>query len=205
MIKVFYGDDRVRAQREIVKFLGTKDYEIIEGSELTPEDLPNIFAGATLFGKSDRRILIRDFFAADKETQEQLAQYINTPHRVAFLESKVDKRLPAYKTISRDVEFYECKAPEPDKWLAFDIYNTAKRDGKKALEMYAKIQNTADVKMLVAQFASQAMKDYAARPGAKEKRALVELSRLDNQLSDRTISPQLLLQAFLLELSSLLA
>ena len=42
MIKVFYGDDRVRAKNAITKFLGDK-YEIIDATDLTPSDLPNAF------------------------------------------------------------------------------------------------------------------------------------------------------------------
>ena len=61
MIKFFYGDDRVRAKQSIEQFLGTKDYEIIEGTDLTPADLPSIFLGNSLFADT-RTILIRARF-----------------------------------------------------------------------------------------------------------------------------------------------
>ena len=70
MIKFFYGDDRVRAKQAIESFLGTKDYEVIEGADLTSSDLPSIFLGNSLFA-STRAILIRDF-ATNKPAYEKL-------------------------------------------------------------------------------------------------------------------------------------
>ena len=61
MIKVFYGDDRVKAKQEISKLLGN-DYEVLDGPEINTNDLPSIFLGTTLFA-SKRSILIRDFTA----------------------------------------------------------------------------------------------------------------------------------------------
>ena len=62
MIKFFYGEDRVRAKQAIEKFLGDTNYEIIEGADLTPADLPSIFLGNSLFADT-RSILIRDLTA----------------------------------------------------------------------------------------------------------------------------------------------
>ena len=42
MIKVYYGDDRVRAKKDIEAFL-RDEYEVVEGAELTAEDLPSLF------------------------------------------------------------------------------------------------------------------------------------------------------------------
>ena len=70
MIKFFYGDDRVRAKKAIEKFLGTADYEIIEGADLSPTDLPSIFLGNSLFTDT-RAILIRDL-TTNKPVYEKL-------------------------------------------------------------------------------------------------------------------------------------
>ena len=50
MIKIFTGNDRVRALKAIAQFLG-EDYEVFDGANLEPHDLPNIFWGTSLFGE----------------------------------------------------------------------------------------------------------------------------------------------------------
>lgn len=202
MIKIFYGDDRVRAQKEIIDFLGTTDYEIIEGAELSPADLPSIFLGNSLFADK-RSILIRDL-TSNKLVYEKLPDYTSTPHNVAILELKLDKRSAVYKTIKDKIEFKEFTLPKnPNLNLVFDIYRTAKHDGEKAIKMLAKIQNDEDPIMFCGLLISQALKDFKARQGTKEKRVLTELSKLDLDLKSTSLSPWLLIQSFLLRLSSL--
>ena len=201
MIKIFYGDDRVRAQQELVKILGP-DYEIIEGTDLEPMDLPSLFLGNSLF-TSTRAILIRDF-AANKPAYEKLPDYLNTPHDIVILESKLDKRSTTYKTIKDNIEIKEFTFPKnPNFNLVFDIYRTAKHDGKKAVKMLAKIQNEEDPIMFCGLLISQALKDFKAHQGTKEKRALAELSKLDLDLKSTSLPSWLLVQSFLLRLSSL--
>lgn len=202
MIKVFYGEDRVRAKQEIEKFFGTKDYEIIEGTDLTPADLPTIFLGTSLFADS-RAILIRDF-TTNKPVYEKLVDYLNTPHKVVILETKLDKRSATYKALKDKIEFKEFVLPKnPNFGLVFDIYRTAKHDGKKAVKMLEKIQNEEDPIMFCGLLISQALKDFKNHQGTKEKRALLELSKLDLDLKSTSLPSWLLVQSFLLRLSSL--
>lgn len=202
MIKVFYGDDRVRAKAEIIKFLNAKDYEIIEGTDLTPADLPSIFLGNSLFA-STRAILIRDF-TTNKPAYEKLPEYLNTPHQIAILDAKIDKRSATYKTLKDQIEFQEFTLPKnPNLNLVFDIYRTAKRDGKKAVKMLEKIQSEEDPIMFCGLLISQALKDFNQKQGTKEKRVLRELSKLDLDLKSTSLQPWLLVQSFLLRLSSL--
>ena len=201
MIKVFYGDDRVRARQEITKFLGS-DYEIIEGVDLKISDLPSLFLGNSLFTDS-RSILVRDL-TANKEVYEKLPDYINTPHSVIILESKLNKRSSVYKTIKDQIEFKEFSLPKnPNLNLVFDIYRTAKHDGKKAVEMLEKIKTEEDPIVFCGLMISQALKDFKAHQGTKEKRVLCELSKLDLNLKSTSFQPWLLVQSFLLRLSSL--
>lgn len=202
MIKFFYGDDRVRAKQSIEQFLGTKDYEIIEGTDLTPADLPNIFLGNSLFADT-RTILIRDL-TANKLVYEKLPDYLATPHQIAILELKLDKRSAVYKTLKEQVEFQEFILPKNTNFnLVFDIYRTAKHDGEKAVKMLAKIQNEEDPIMFCGLLISQALKDFKQKQGTKEKRTLKELSKLDLDLKSTSLQPWLLVQSFLLRLSSL--
>ena len=201
MIKIFYGDDRVRAQQEIAKFLGS-NYEIIEGAELTPADLPSLFLGNSLFNDK-RTILIRDF-STNKPVYEKLPDYLATPHDIVLLELKLDKRSNTYKTIKSSLEIKEFTFPKnPNLNLVFDIYRTAKRDGKKAIKMLEKIQSEEDPIMFCGLMISQALKDFKNHQGTKEKRALRELSKLDLDLKSTSLQPWLLVQSFLLRLSSL--
>ena len=202
MIKFFYGDDRVRAKQSIEQFLGTKDYEIIEGTDLTPADLPSIFLGNSLFADT-RTILIRDL-TANKLVYEKLPDYLATPHQIAILELKLDKRSAVYKTLKEQVEFQEFILPKSTNFnQVFDIYRTAKHDGEKAVKMLAKIQNEEDPIMFCGLLISQALTDFKQKQGTKEKRTLKELSKLDLDLKSTSLQPWLLVQSFLLRLSSL--
>ena len=202
MINVFYGDDRQRIQQEIIRFLGTKDYEIIEGADLTPADLPSIFLGNSLFSEK-RAILIRDL-TVNKPVYEKIPDYLSTPHNIAILELKLDKRSATYKALKSQIEFKEFALPKnPNFGLVFDIYRTAKRDGNKAVKMLTKIQDEEDPIMFCGLLISQALKDFKAHQGTKEKRALTELSKLDLDLKSTSFPSWLLVQSFLLRLSSL--
>ena len=200
MIKVFYGDDRVKAKAEIKRFLG-KNYEVVEGAELKLRDLPDIFKGASLFSEK-RAILIKDV-SENQAVWEKIVDFSDTEHSVAIWELKLDKRKQGYKALkSAGVEMKEFKLMDPpEKKLVFDIYEMALKDGKKAVEMCKKIENTSDPYMFVGLMVSQALKKYEWRAGAKEKRALKELSKLDMQMKTTSVQPWLLVQAFLLRAS----
>ena len=119
MIRVFYGDDRVRANQEIKKILG-KNHEVIEGPEINSGDLPSIFYGASLFAP-ERQILIRDL-TTNKLVYEQLPNHLNTPHNIVLLETRLDKRSLIYKELKDQIEFRDFKLPEDKNFtLVFDI------------------------------------------------------------------------------------
>ena len=201
MIQVFYGDDRVRAKSEISKILG-ENYEVYDGPELESTDLPNLFLGNSLFSDA-RSILIRDFLA-NKTIADKLQDYLDTPHNVILFELKLDKRSTIYKTLKDQITFKEfALQKDPNLKLVFDIYKTAKTDGKKALAMLSKIKPEEDPMMFFGLLVSQAIKDYSLRQGIKEKRALKELSKLDLNLKSTSYQPWLLIESFLLRLSSL--
>ena len=201
MIRIFTGDDRVKASQEITKLLG-ESYEIIEGADLTPDSLPSVFYGNTLFS-DQRKILIRDI-SANKPVFEKLPDYLDTPHDVIIQELKLDKRSSIYKAIKdKKVQIKDFPLPEdPNFRLVFDIYRTAKTDGKKAVAMLEKIKPEEDPIMFFGLLTSQAIKDYSNRQGTKEKRVLSELAKLDMRLKSSSHDPWLLIEAFLLLLAS---
>ena len=201
MIKIFYGDDRIKATREIENLLG-KTYEIIEGPDLAPTDLLNIFQGISLFA-DNRKILIRDL-SENKPAFEKLPDYLDTKHDIILLETKLDKRSSAYKTLKSKIEIKEFSLKDPNLSLVFGIYDAAKRDGREALATLEKIKTKQDPIMFFGLLVSKALKDYAVKQGTKEKRVLKELSKLDlNLKSTSSFEPWLLIESFLLRLSSL--
>lgn len=201
MIKVFYGDDRIRAKQEIAKFLGN-DYEVLDGPDIGTNDLPSIFLGLSLF-TNQRNILIRDF-TSNKPAYDELEKYLNTPHNIILFETKLDKRTTNYKTLKDKLEFKEFKLPEnQDFRVIFDIYRTAKTDGKKAVKMLEKIKPIEDPIKFTGLLVSQALKDFSAHPGIKERQALKLLAKTDLEMKTTKVEPWLLVESFLLELSTL--
>lgn len=200
MLRIFTGDDRVRAMQEVEKLLGA-DHETIDATDLVPSDLPTIFQGASLFAAT-RHILIRDF-TANKSIAADLPKYLSTPHDIILFETKLDKRSTLYKEIKSQVEIREFKLPADANFgVVFDIYRTAKHDGKRAVAMLQGIKPTEDPIKFTGLLISQALKDFAARPqGARERRILQELSYLDLQQKTTGFDPWLLVESFLLRLS----
>ena len=201
MIKVFYGDDRVHAKAAIKDFLG-ENYEILDGTDISTNDLPNIFLGASLLSP-ERSILIRDF-TENKAIYNELPKFINSPHKIILFESKLDKRSAIYKDLKDKIEFKEFILPKnPNLNLIFDIYKTAKQNGPKAVAMLEKIKQDEDPIMFFGLLASQVIKDFSIHQGIKEKKILKELSKIDLQIKTTKVEPWLLIESFLLRLFSL--
>ena len=136
MIKIFYGDDRKAAETAAKKALGA-NFEVLEGANLEVAELPSIFLGGTLFA-SERALLIKDL-GENKPVMDEMAKYLETPHKVVIWESKLDKRTAFYKEVKDKVEIREFALPKENGFgIAKDIYNMAKRDGAKAVEMTKK-------------------------------------------------------------------
>ena len=200
MIKVFFGEDRVRAKNEIEKLLGT-DYEVIDCADLTEQSLPTIFHGATFFDNGKRHILLRDFTAnkplAD-HLAEHLPEYINTTHDIILFETKLDKRSIFYKSLKDKLEFKEFSAPTTNNFKELqDIYTTAKKSGEKAVAKLKKIEHQEDPMMFFGFLVSQAIKDFSSNPSSNQKRALKELARIDLQMKSSTVEPWLLVETAL--------
>ena len=169
MIRIFYGNDRVRARKEIDRLLG-EDYEVIEADNLERGDMDSVFLGTSLFCET-RKILIKSL-SSNKDCWLVLPSYTNTQHKVFLLEDSIDKRSVVYKELTKDknVEFKEFRlAEDVDKKLVFDIFDTAfKGNGEKAIKMCEKIQTTNDPYMFMGLMTTQAFKKMEL----KERRAI---------------------------------
>ena len=200
MLKIFTGDDRIKAMQEVQALLGN-DHETIDATNLTPSDMLNIFSGASLF-TTTRKILLRDL-AQNTAAFAELPKYLDTKNNIILLETKLDKRSATYKEIKDKVEIKEFKLPESTNFtIVFDIYRTAKRDGQKAVQMLEQIKPTEDPIKFTGLLVSQALKDFAKNPqGIKERRILKDLAKTDLQQKTTGIDPWLLVEAFLLGIS----
>ena len=201
MIRVFTGDDRVRAKKEIEKILGS-DYEVIEGVDLETDDLPTVFYGNSLF-TDKRKVLIRDL-NENKAAWEKLPEYLESPHEIIIWEGKLDKRTTVYKTIAKNVKIEEFKLFQENGYKkAAAVFQMAKRDGRRAVEMLQEMELEQEPMMFLGVMATEAVKEYAMSQGIREKRILRELSKLDMTLKSTATEPWLLIESFLIRLASL--
>ena len=203
MIKIVCGDDRVRAERMVKRQL-TEKYEVVEGAELTLDGLVNIMNGNSLFdGK--RNILIKDL-GENAELLAKICDYVNTKNNVVVWESKLDKRLNAYKKIKEaKIEVVECKGAEVVRNNeVFDILDLAVRgEGKKAVKLIEKIEKNQDAYSYRGLLVTQVLKMYDAKQGMKEKLMLKMLSELDMQTKSSQVEPWELVKIFILQISQL--
>ena len=201
MLKIFFGNDRVKAQAEIKRVLNN-NYEVVEGAELNLNDLTDVFMGGSLLA-AERKILVKDLSTV-KENFDKLVDFIDTPNDVIVWENSLDKRTNTYKQLAKKIEIKEFKLIEKiDRNLAFNIYDTAFYDGKKAVQMLAQAELTEDPYKMLGAWAWKAIDNFKRSGGTKEKRVLKELSKLDIEMKTTAYQPWVLMQAFLLRAASL--
>ena len=205
MIRVFYGDDRLKIEAEIRRYLG-EGYEVIEADTLAVVDLPTIFWGTSLLGGDERCILIKGL-GENSACFERLPDYLNTPHRVALWEEKIDKRTVAYKTLSKyGVKMDEFRLAEaPEKKMVFDVFDLAwKRKGKEAVALCERIETTNDPYMFLGLLVSQVMKKLEVGGDLGRTRKVIKaMAEVDLKMKSSTVEPWVLIKMLVLEIAVL--
>lgn len=204
MLRVFYGGNRVGAEKEIRRILG-EGYEVFEGENLTEGDLPSIFLGTSLFETEKRRILLKDV-SENRAVWEKLGEYAEMEHEVIVWELKPDKRSAGYKNLKdAGVEMREfAELQKPEAKLVFGVLDTAMRDGKKAVEMVERVELEQDPYMFFGLLVTQALKKYeATSAGMGERKLVKELAKLDIQMKSAAFEPWDLVKSFLVRVESL--
>ena len=201
MIRIFYGEDRVAAQKMAKRQLGA-EYEVIEAESLQPSDMASVFLGTSLFGET-RAILVKDL-SSNKDCWDILPNFVaDCPHNVVVWETKLDKRSTAYKALNKNksVEFKEFKlAEDPNKKVVFDILDTAMRgDGTGAMKMCEKIEQTNDPYMFMGLMVSQAVKKLQYN-NAKAPKVLKILAEADIEMKTTGIEPWKVIKIALLKI-----
>ena len=150
-----------------------------------------------------RAILIRDL-TTNRPVYDEIPKFLNTPHNIILLETKLDKRSATYKEIKDKIKIKEFSLPENQNLhIALSIFSTAKTDGKRAVAMLGQIEQNEDPIMFLGLLASQALKDFSLRHGAKEVRILKDLAKTDLAIKTTKVEPWLLIKSFLLRLKSI--
>ena len=206
MLKVYYGDDRVRAQSAIKKELGS-NYEVFEAENLQVADLDSVFWGLSLFGE-ERKILIKDL-SKNSECFEKLSDYAGTSHRVIVWEESLDKRKVAYKNLTKKkVEIKEFKVPEAvDPKAVFNVFDLAwSGQGKKAVELSREIEAENDPYMFFGLLVSQVTKKLElgmhSSAGARAAMILKKMAEIDLAMKTASMEAWLLIRTLLLEIAA---
>ena len=199
MLQVFYGDDRVRAQRDIRSILGD-EYEVFDGINLRPEDMDSIFRGTTLFAEN-RKILIRDLSENKEGCFEKLLDYKDTSHEVIVWEKKITKS----SKIAKELRCVEYKAaPIRDQNFAFNVFDQAwNGKGKRAVEMCEEVRSEEAPYQIMGAFIWKATDKLNRGSGAKAKQAVKLLAKADMDMKSSKVDPWLIVEGCLLEISSL--
>ena len=206
MLHIFYGEDRQKSDEEAKKILG-KNYENIDAENLEISDLPTIFLGTSLF-ESSRKILIKGL-ADRKDFFDELEKYVDTPHEIVVFETKINGNWTSFKKLkkNKNVDIKEHKLAEKvDRFLAFNIFDTAIRNPKQALKMLKKAEETEDAYAMLGAWASKAVTNLKSNPTSKKNRLIVkELAKIDHLLKSTKFSenPWNLLESFILRLEIL--
>ena len=182
-MKIFYGNDRLAAERGIKQVLGD-DYETIEADNLSRADMDTVFRGTSLFGDV-RKILIKNL-DENKECFNVLEQYIDTPHDIVIWLTNLDRRSVTYKALSKNKIFDEAVAGH----------------GEKALKMCAEVETTDDPYMTLGAFASSAYKKLEMRQ-RKAVEIIKILAKADLDMKRTGIDGWKLIKKALLEIAAL--
>ena len=203
MIKIFYGNDRQKAQLAIAKLLGD-DYEVIEAENITRGDMESIIKGTSLFGET-RRILLKGL-NENKECWEILPEYLETTHEMVIWLSVLDKRSTVYKAIAKrkEVEVKEfAQEAKVDRFLAFKIADEAfAGHGARAVKMCEQIEITDDAYMTMGAIISQAAKRLEAK-NSKAARAIQILAKADMDMKSAGVDAWSIVKIALLKIGQL--
>lgn len=205
MIHLFYGEDRLKSEKDAKKILG-EGYEVIDARDLEIENLPTIFLGTSLFSTDARKIMIKGL-SENKALFDEVEKYLDTPHEVVILEDKIPGTWASLKTLKKsdkiDLKENKFEIDESKRWLSFNIFSDALKNPEKALKTLRENEETEDPYAMLGAWTSSALKNLKQSPNnPKNKRVLKELAQIDILIKTTKYSenPWLLLESFILRL-----
>lgn len=207
MIHLYYGEDRLASEKAAKAVLG-ESYETIDATDFNINDLPTILLGTSLFETDNRKILIKGL-GESKELFAEITKYLDTPHEVVILESKIPGTWTALKELKKSdkIDLKENKFPEDKEMrnLAFNVYSMALNNPEKALKMLREREDEIDPYQTVGAWSYKAIETLKQNPNSKQNRNRVKhLAEIDTLIKTTKFSesPWPVLESFILRLKN---
>lgn len=113
MIYLLTGENSFEVDRELKKIIASfgGEVETVDGSELTPERMPSLLAGQTLF--ATQRLVVIKYLSENTSlwnTAEKWLANADDAAEIILVEGKLDKRLGTYKWLKRHADVREFPA-----------------------------------------------------------------------------------------------
>lgn len=172
------NDFELRAELVLIKRGSEVAPERYDGSELTNEQLADIFAGQSLFAL--KRFVVIDNPAASTALWHDLPAWmarLSTDTQLVFVEPKPDKRTTTYKWLKKNADVRE--------FASFDERDTAK--ASKWLSEYAKEKGTTLTRDQVSRLIDRGGVNQAELAQAVDKLALAD--EINDTWIDAVIEP----------------
>lgn len=207
MIHLYYGEDRLTSEKAAKAILG-EEYETIDTTDLSVNDLPTILLGTSLFDTENRKILVKGL-GENKELFSELIKYLDTPHEVVILENKIPGTWTALKELKKSskIDLKENKFPEDKEMrnLAFNVYSVALNNPEKAVKMLREREEEIDPYQTIGAWSFKAIEGLKQNPNSKQNRNRVkQLATIDTLLKTTKFSenPWPILETFILRLKN---
>lgn len=115
MIYLLTGENTFEIEQRLAEIVADfeGDVERVDGSELTPEQLPDLLAGVTLF--SSKRLVVIKNVSANKTVWTALGDWLekDIDNDLVFVEPKPDKRTKTYKLLEKHADVSVAKDLQP--------------------------------------------------------------------------------------------
>lgn len=164
MLYLLLGENTYKREQELAKIFDGAIPEVVDGEKLELRDLPDLFAGQTLFAL-ERTIVVTDL-SANKLVWEQLEAWLDRLDDTTTLvlaETALDKRTRTYKMLQKRAKVILC-----DFWKQNETY-----EAKKWLDQEAKRQAITLSGALADEMIRRAM-----RPNASDGKLIIDQQRL---------------------------
>lgn len=115
MIHLFFGENSFEIERRLAELLASYegDIEKVDGSVLAAEQLPDLFAGVTLF--STKRLVVIKQVSQNKSLWPILVDWLEKgiDNDLVFVETNLDKRTKTYKWLEKHAQVIQTKELQP--------------------------------------------------------------------------------------------
>lgn len=146
MITLVYGPNTYAARQAVDAIVAKYDSSAIErrdGADITPDNLPNLFQGISLF--ATERVVVLKNAAQNKPLWEAIGEYLDrVPDEihVVLVETAPDKRTKTYKALQKKAEAVGCEElneAQATAWLAQEAKDRGSIERKDAAVLVERV------------------------------------------------------------------